>query len=307
VILSIKKYIALVATLSVVAVLSACGSEEVDAPLSLNSVVVIDVVTTIYPVTYFVERIGGDLVSVTPLLKPGVPSHDFEPGPSDIIELAGADMVVYNHPSFEIWVADALDATANASRVIVQAADIDASESDGIDPHVWLNPLKAVAMVEKIRDGLVAVLPASANVISANADDLIAELTALNDQIVESLAVCGHREIVVSHLAYGHLTGPLGVRQIGLSGISAESETGARRVAEVIDEMRELKLKFILQEPLSNSDLAKTVARETGVEILQLHPLEALTEDEQQVGDDYFTVMQRNIDSLVLALGCSGG
>jgi zinc transport system substrate-binding protein len=263
------------------------------------------VVTTIYPVTYFTERVGGDLVNATSLLKPGVPAHDFEPGPSDIIDLASADLVVYNHSSFEVWISDALDATANESRTVVEAADIDISGTDSIDPHAWLNPLKAVAMVQKIRDGLSAAAPSSAAVFSENAEELIGELTILNDQIVERLSSCDHGEIVVSHLAYGHLTELLSVRQIGLSGLSAEAETGARRVAEVIDEMKRLDLAFILQEPLSNSDLAETVAREAGAQVLELHPLEALTSDEQRAGDDYFTVMRRNIGNLAIALDCA--
>jgi len=295
----------MIAMFSVAAVLGACGSHGTDARSSEDTLAGIDVVTTIYPVTYFTERIGGDLVNATSLLKPGVPAHDFEPAPSDIIKLAVADLVVYNHASFEVWVVDALDATANSSRTVVEAADIDVIVGENIDPHAWLNPLKAVAMVQKIRDGLTAAVPASAADFSANADVLIGELTTLNDQIVERLAICVHSEIVVSHLAYAHLTELLSVRQIGLSGLSAESETGARRVAEVIVEMKQLGLTHILQEPLSNSDLAKTVAREADAEILELQPLEALTEAEQQAGDDYFTVMRRNIDSLALAMGCA--
>jgi zinc transport system substrate-binding protein len=295
----------LTATLSAVVVLVACSSEDSGEPSGQDTLPGIDVVTTIYPVTYFTERVGGDLVGATSLLKPGVPAHDFEPDPSDIIKLAQADLVVYNHSSFEIWVNDALDATANDLRTVVEAADIDVPGTDNVDPHAWLNPLKSVVMVQKIRDGLSTAVPASADAFSENADELIGELTALNGQIVKRLATCGHNEIVVSHLAYGHLTELLSVRQIGLSGLSAESETGARRVAEVIDEMKQLNLAYILQEPLSNSDLAKTVAREANAEILELHPLEALTTDEQRAGDDYFTVMRRNIDSLALALDCT--
>ncbi len=303
--LRIKNTRLLFAVISAVVLLSACGSEGSDEPSTQDSLPGIDVLTTIYPITYFTERVGRDLVNVTSLMKPGVPAHDFDPAPSDIIDLAEASLVVYNHASFEVWVDDALDATVSGSRTVIEAADIDTSDGGNADPHAWLSPLKAVAMVQKIKNGLTAAAPTNAGAFSENADELVVELTALSDQIMTRIANCRHNEIVVSHLAYGHLTELLGVRQIGLSGLSAESETGAKRVAEVIDEMRQLNLIYILQEPLSNSDLAMTVAREADAEILELHPLEALTTDEQRAGDDYFTVMRRNIEALALALGCT--
>jgi len=289
---------------SIVVILLACGSEEPGSSTNSNTLPGIDVVTTIYPVTYFAERIGGEYVSVNSLVKPGVEAHDFEPGPSDIAALATADLVVYNHPSFEIWMADGLDATSNSSRVVVEAA-ADVFGVEGEDPHVWLNPVKAGAMAAKIRDGLITANPQLTDTFSTNAKVLIAELESLNEVLLRRLAICDRAEIVASHLAYGHLAEPLGVRQIGLSGISAESETSARRLADVIEEMKLLNLAYILQEPLVSSELAETVAAETGAEILELHPLGTLTGDEQAAGDDYFTIMRRNIEALALALDCS--
>ena len=60
----------------------------------------LDVVTTIYPVTYFAERVGGDRATVESIIKAGVDDHDFAPTPSDIIKISEADVLVYNHPAF---------------------------------------------------------------------------------------------------------------------------------------------------------------------------------------------------------------
>jgi zinc transport system substrate-binding protein len=302
--LSINNIRLLFVALSIIVVPVACGSEGSADTSTQDTLPGIDVLTTIYPVTYFTQRIGGDLVNVTSLMKPGVTAHDYEPAPSDVIDLVEADLVVYNHASFEVWVSDALDATASGSRMVVEAAEVDPDGAGNIDPHVWLHPAKAMGMVERIRDGLITAEPTGASIFRANTDELIAELAALRDQMRDELGHCADSVIVVSHLAYGHLADALNIRQIGLSGLSAESETGARRVAEVIDEMKRLDLRVIMQEPLSNSDLAETVAREANAQILTLHPLEALTEEEQRAGDDYFTVMQDNIQALSWALGC---
>ena len=100
-------------------------TSEVSAPAPEAKVSpVLNVVTTIYPVTYFAERVGGDRTTVESLIKAGVDAHDFEPTPSDIIKISNADVLGYNHPAFESWVADAVSTSASESLIVVKAADL---------------------------------------------------------------------------------------------------------------------------------------------------------------------------------------
>jgi zinc transport system substrate-binding protein len=62
----------------------------------------------------------------------------------------------------------------------------------------------------------------------------------------------------------------------------------------------------VFTEPLVPPDVANTIARETGAKVAVLDPLESLTPAEQDQGDDYFTIMRRNLDALRDALGCTG-
>ena len=80
------------------------------------------VVTTIYPLQYFAERIGGSSVEVVNLVSPGVEAHDFEPTPSDIRMIDGADVVLYNGTGFEPWMGRALANVSGAPRVVVEAS-----------------------------------------------------------------------------------------------------------------------------------------------------------------------------------------
>ncbi len=95
----------------------------------------LDVVTTIYPVTYFAERVGGDRATVESIIKAGVDAHDFEPTPSDIIKISDADVLVYNHPAFESWVADAISTSGSESLIVVKTAalpeDIEFKDAHG--------------------------------------------------------------------------------------------------------------------------------------------------------------------------------
>ena len=101
------------------------STSEVSAPApEANVSLVLNVVTTIYPVTYFAERVGGDRANVESLIKAGVDAHDFESTPSDIIKISKANVLVYNHPALESWVADAVSTSGSESLIVVKAADL---------------------------------------------------------------------------------------------------------------------------------------------------------------------------------------
>lgn len=297
---------------------TACSSGTDNDGIASGPADTLNVITTIYPVTYFAERVGGESATVRSLAKPGVEAHDFEPSPRDIIDLRNADVFIYTSPAFEVWVEDALDTVGGDNLRVVATADLSGLEiqgdhghedeenhGDGIDPHVWLNPLEAIGQVRTIQAAFSEVDAAGTELYAANADALVAELQALDTDIAAALNSCALDHMVVSHEAYGHLAERYNIEQIGLADLSAEFETTPRRIADIIEQIQELGISYILQEPILSDDLAQTVSDETGAEILPMHPIESLTPAELDAGDTYFTVMRRNLESLKTALECS--
>jgi zinc transport system substrate-binding protein len=265
------------------------------------------VYTTTYPLTFMTERIGGDRVAVTQLVKPGVEAHDFEPAPSDVLSISIADMFIFNHPSFEGWALNVVTASrsgGNGSTVAVQTIDSEVDESP-FDPHVWLNPLKAQLQAQRILAALIAADPDGSTEYERNASVLGDDLQALDDRISTRLSSCDLASVVVSHLAFGHMAERYEFHQIGLSGLSPEFESGPSHLAGVIEQMNALGVRYILQEPIVRNRLAKTVAAETGAKLLDLHPLEVRTSSEASAGKDYFAIMEANAESLHTALRCS--
>ena len=84
-----------------------------------------------------------------------------------------------------------------------------------------------------------------------------------------------------------------------------EAEPGAGDLASIADTIRELGVEYVMVEPVISTAFAETLAREVGAELLPLHPLESLTPEQSNEGEDYFTLMEANLESLRLALGCS--
>ena len=264
------------------------------------------VVTTTYPLAFMAERIGGDRVVVTQLVKPGVEAHDFEPAPSDIISISAADVFIFNHPAFEGWALNAVTASrsgGNGSAIAIQTIDGEADESS-FDAHVWLNPLKAQLQAQRILAALITADLDGSTEYEKNATVLEDDLTTLDDLISTRLSNCDLDSVVVSHLAFGHMAERYKFDQVGLAGLSPEFESGPSHLASVIEQMNDLGVRYILQEPIVSDRLAETVAAETGAELLQLHPLEVRTSSEVSAGKDYFAIMEANAESLATALGC---
>jgi zinc transport system substrate-binding protein len=84
----------------------------------------LSVVASIYPLGYFAERVGGDLVTVEVLVSPGFENHGFVPTASDLRLLEAADLVVMNGLELDPWIERALATLGeNPDRVVVEAAD----------------------------------------------------------------------------------------------------------------------------------------------------------------------------------------
>ena len=110
--------------------------------------------------------------------------------------------------------------------------------------------------------------------------------------------------IVTSHAAFGYLAARYGLEQIALTGVSPEAEPTPRQLEELVDEVERTGSTTVFFETLVSPRLAETVARETGAEARVLNPIEGLTPEEADRGEDYFSLMRANLATLREALGC---
>lgn len=278
----------LLVVVSVVAV--ACGSSTADGGKE-------SVVAAFYPLAWAAEQVGGNAVDVVNLTPPGAEPHDIELTPRDVERIDGADLVLYLGGGFMAALEDAVRGRETAvdllhgERLRTEAE----GSGSGTDPHVWLDPRRYARIVERIGGALGR--PGRARSLDARLDRLDAEYRS-------GLAHCARREIVTSHAAFGYLASAYGLTQIPLLGLSPEAEPSPRALAALVDEVERSGATTVFFETLVSPKLAETVAREAGVGTAVLDPIEGLDEGEVAAGDDYFTVMRRNLVTLRKALGC---
>ncbi|EJN93560.1 metal ABC transporter solute-binding protein, Zn/Mn family [Streptococcus ratti] len=272
----------------------------------------IAVVTTFYPMYEFTKNIVGNQGQVSLLIKAGTEVHDFEPSTRDISKIQDADAFVYDSDSMETWVKS-VKKTINTKKVPFVKATGNMVLAPGVaeegehghkghhhayDPHVWLSPKRAIKLVENIRDDLSKSFPRRAEVFKKNAANYIEKLQSLDKEYSEVLTNAKQKSFVTQHAAFGYLALDYGLTQIPITGLTAESEPSAKRLAELSKYVKEYGINYIYFEENASSAVSKTLADEAGVKTAVLSPLESLTKKQMVAGENYFSVMRRNLKAL---------
>lgn len=273
------------------------------------------VVAAFYPLAEAARRIGGDRTEVVNLTPPGVEPHDLELAPDDLEAISTADVVLYVGGGFQPALEDAAtQATTGQVLEVVEGfrrgpaphgeEEAHGDESEW-DPHVWLDPELYGEIVARAADAMAAAAPADAARFEDNAGAFRRELAELDRRFEDALSSCERRTIVVNHLAFGYLAAAYDLEQVGISGLSPEAEPDPDRLAELVRFVRENGVTTIFTEELVAPEVAEVLAREAGVRTRVLYTLEGLTNRQVAAGDDYVTVMGRNLEALREALGCA--
>jgi zinc transport system substrate-binding protein len=146
--------------------------------------------------------------------------------------------------------------------------------------------------------------PDNAATYERNAADVAAELQALAGDLEATLGgECRFDEAIVSHAAYGYLLAPFGKDQHAVTDVGAESDASAAELAEIVREIRAEGFTHVLAEPSEGRDGAEAVVREAGVELLEIVPLEAVTDEQAATGLP--DLVRAQAASFATALGCT--
>ncbi len=301
-------------------ILTACGEDKKQADTITNDKNILTVYTTIYPLQYFTEEIGGEAVQVETIYPPGADEHTFDPSQKDMMALADADLFFYVGLGLEGFVEKAKDSLKREDVTLVSTGDqlltaeVFAHEDDhseeeetthdhghshgDIDPHVWIDPIYAKEMANSIKEELIAQLPEKEAEFTENYAALAEKLDSLNDQFSEVIDKAKTKEIIVSHAAYGYWESRYGLEQISVSGLSTSSEPSQKDLENIIDTANKLNLNYIFFEQNVSSKITEIVQNEIDAESLVLHNLSTRTEEDIEKKRDYFTIMEDNLKAL---------
>jgi len=309
------------------------GSSEVTSTESEQK---LSVVTSFYPLQFALERIVSDMGTVVNIGE-GRDPHDFRPSTQDILALQQADLVVLQGVDLEPW-GDAVIEQLEASNVTIHIATKglalmeggedgnhegeeesetemedghgdeekdgelheDEEEHGAFDPHTWLDPVLFAEMVDLMTKTIVSIDPENASFYEANATSLIAELALLDTKYKNTLASCELDEVITSHDAFGYVSERYGLEIHSIAGLSTQDTPSVTTLARLRVKAEE-GVGAILLEENSITAYGETLARETGLETLSINPIAYIIPS----GENYLTLMQKNLDTFSIALKCN--
>jgi zinc transport system substrate-binding protein len=262
----INNKVAILILLLVVPLLCGCVSQD-EMPSGK-----IRVVATIVPLGEFVEIVGGDKVVVTVIVPSGAEPHTFEPTPSQMREVAKADLYVMNGAGLEFWMNKVLK--VNKKMAIVDSSEGVAllQESGGeMDPHIWISLRNAGLQVNNICSGLVQVDPTNKDYYTKNRDNYLQKLQSLDAELSRNFAATKRKIFIVHHPAWTYFARDYGLEEVPL--MENEKEPGPKYLGEVVDLAKKNNIMTIFVEPEYNPKAAEVIAREMNASIISLDPL----------------------------------
>lgn len=293
---------------------SACGDGD-------GAITAISAVAAVYPLAWVAEQVAPD-VEVALLPGGGLEAHDLEITPGQRQGIQASDVVLYvgeigYQPQVESAVRSAtgevvsLSRVAGEERLLGSGDDPHAHEEDLergggeviIDAHIWFDPEVMADVAIRTGEAFAAADPENAATYREKAATLSKDLSGLRGQLDDVLGGdCRHDEAIVSHQAYGYLLEPYGYRQHGLTGTNPEAGASSAQLARLVEDIQREGFEYVLAEPVEGRQDAETVAREAGVELLEISPLDAVTEDQAEAG--FPSLVREQAAQFARALGC---
>jgi len=216
------------------------------------------VFVSIPPQAFVVEALAGDLVQVDVLLPPGASPATYEP--------TAKQMATLDHAQLYLQIG---------GRAGVELEPIGGGGHDHgaglLDPHIWLDPQRMKIIASTTADALEALLPDEAPGIKERLATLHRAIDDTDARVAALLAPFAGRTLLVFHPAYGYFT-----RRYGLIQMAVEVDgraPSARRLATVVDELRQQPVPALFVQPQFSRSAAERVANALDCELVELDPL----------------------------------
>lgn len=282
------------------------------------------VVATTYPVYLFASAVCEGVEGVTvERLNTGETSclHDYTLTVDDMKLLEKADVIAMNGVGLEEFMDDAL-ATSSAQVIdcsqgveLLENLTHDHEEGEGddhdhghYDPHIWMDPNRAVQMVENIQSGMSQADPefsqtyvsnaAEAQMFLQNWDSLVWDI--LNGLTEEGVQVAGKEfsvpGLITFHDGFQYFAKAYDFPLLESIEEEAGSEASAKEITEITELVQEYRIPVIFTEVNGSDATAKAISRETGCQVAQLTMLMDGPDDQLE---NYYDGLLQNIKAIV--------
>lgn len=266
----------------------------------------VHIVATLFPTYDWARQIGGDKVEVSLLLTGGAGAHDVAFTPQAAIQLSQADLFIMNGAGLETY----LDTTAlKAENPALTIIKMDSVITDGIkldeeeqeeyplsqfNPHFWLSPEQAVKQAQLIQQTLIKIDPNNADYYQAQGQKYLAELSALDTSFALTAAQFSHKSFISFHDAMPYVARDYGLEQVAVIENFPGTSPSPQDIVNLHSIITDTGVKIIFTEPQFSSQVAQTIATDTGAQLTEFDTLETADPDK----DTYISKMTTNLANM---------
>lgn len=274
------------------------------------------IVATDFPCYDFARQAAGDGAEVVLLLKPGTEAHAYDPTPSDILAISGADLFVYIGGESDAWVESILESFDDSERprtlrMMDVVGDLLEEDDDAghhhegedgpeYDEHIWTSPVNAAKMVRAVGLALSEIDSEHSEAFVQAAEDYARRIEQLDAQIRSIVQSADrHTLIFADRFPFAYF-----VREYGLDYLAAfpsctaDTEPMPQTILSLIQAVESEGIPVVYTIELSTQNVARTVSEETGAQIRTMHSMQTVTQEEFDAGETYESLMRKNIDAL---------
>jgi ABC-type Zn uptake system ZnuABC Zn-binding protein ZnuA len=277
------------------------------------------VVTTTSDLASITSEIGGDRVTATAVARGYQDPHFVEPKPSFLLLLRNADLIEVIGLELEIgWLPPLLEQSRNTKIRPGNPGYLDVSAGVEIldrpsgavnrsmgdvhamgNPHYWLDPGNAVRIAIQISTRLTQLRPSDAAYFAARLEMFKKRMNEANKRWTAALAPYRGAKIVTYHNSWPNFVRRYGLNVVGYVEPKPGVPPSPTHTFELINLMKEQKVKAILVEPYFDLKTPQSIAERTGATVVVMYPSVGARPEL----DDYFKLFDRNVAELVKALG----
>lgn len=257
----------------------------------------VKVLTSIKPLQLIAAAVQDGVAIPEVLLPPGASPHNYALRPSDVRKVQSVDLLYWVGPSMEGFLPRVLngrtlpsvavqDLSGMKLRHFAEDSHSHAEEADDhdhdhrpgtVDAHLWLSPVNARVIADKMAADLSAADPANAERYQSNAKAFDERLDALDLRLKKRLASVEGKPYFVFHEAFDYFEDAYGLKHTGVFSVATEVQPGAQHVAAMRKRLQEVGKTCVFSEPPLRPRLAETLVAGLPVKLAELDALGGYT------------------------------
>ena len=233
------------------------------------------VVTSFYPMYIMTLNITNGISGVQVDNMAGQQAgclHDYQLQSKDMKNIEQANVFVINGAGMESFMEKVTSQLPKLC-VVNSSKNVSLLMNDGVaNPHIWVSISNYIQQVQNVEKGLMEADTGHSQEYQRNAQEYIAKLMILRNDMHKELDNLPNRDIITFHEAFPYFAQEFNLRIAKVINREPDSQPSAKELAETIRLIRSTKVKAVFAEPQYPSSAANVVAKESGVKVYTLDP-----------------------------------